>query len=257
MKVAVISDIHANAVALDAVLADIDRDRPDRIVCLGDLPALNPQPRAVMDRIYALGCPVLRGNVDDRIPRHLSLDPESAVAFRSVVGPIPPDEVARRLKEIEIWCAEQLTDRDKEWLLALPLTLEMPLDDDAMLLCFHGSPRSNMDLLFPAMPDNALGEFLAGFDATVMVGGHTHAPMMRPFRGRTLVNVGSVGRAVIREPMRRIRNAPWAEYGVITWERGRLSVDLRRVPFDLERLVAAMYASGMPHARWWEEEWRR
>src|SRR5260370_37008759 len=130
MKVAVISDIDANAVALDAVLADLERDRFDQLICLGDLPALNPQPREVLDRMVALGCPVLRGNVDDRIPRHLSLDPESAIAFRSVVGPIPPAEVARRLHDIEVWCAAQLTDRDKDWLLALPLTRELPFDDE-------------------------------------------------------------------------------------------------------------------------------
>jgi predicted phosphodiesterase len=257
VKVAVISDIHANAVALDAVLADMEGDRVDRLICLGDLPALNPQPREVMERIYALGCPVLRGNVDDRIPRHLSAEPESAVAFRSVVGPLPPDEVAQRLHDIEVWCADQLTDADNAWLLALPLTLEIPLDDRTTLLCFHGSPRSNMDLLFPAAPDAALDEFLAGVAAPVMVGGHTHAQMLRPYRDKTLINVGSVGRAVIRAPMRRIRNAPWAEYGIIGWESGRLSVDLRRVPFDLEQLVTAMYTSGMPHAAWWEAEWRR
>jgi predicted phosphodiesterase len=257
VKVAVISDIHANAVALDAVLADMARDQVDRIVCLGDLPALNPQPREVMERIYALGCPVLRGNVDDRIPRHLSAEPDSAIAFRSVVGPTPPDKVAQRLHDIEVWCADQLTDADNAWLLALPLTLDVPLDDQTTLLCFHGSPHSNMDLIFPATPNAALDEFLAGVEAAVMVGGHTHAQMVRPYHDRVLINVGSVGRAVIRAPMRRIRNAPWAEYGIIGWENGRLSVDLRRVPFDLERLVAAIHASGMPHAAWWETEWRR
>lgn len=257
MKVAVISDIHANAVALDAVLADIEGDRPDQIVCLGDLPALNPQPRAVLDRLSALGCPVLRGNVDDRIPRHLSVDPTSALAFRSDVGPLPPDDVTRRLADIEVWCAEQLTDADKAWLLTLPLTHEIPLDDRTTLCCFHGSPHSNMDLIFPTTPDDVLGRLLGDCDAAVMVGGHTHAQMVRPFRDRTLVNVGSVGRAVIREPSRRIRNAPWAEYGIIAWEHGRLSVELRRVPFDLEQLIAATYASGMPHPEWWEAEWRR
>ncbi len=257
MKVAVISDIHANAVALDAVLDDLAGDRVDRIVCLGDLPALNPQPREVMERIDALGCPVLRGNVDDRIPRHLSAEPESAVAFRSVVGPGPPDEIARRLHDIEVWCADQLTEADNARLLALPLALEIPLDDHTTLLCFHGSPRSNMDLIFPTTPNEEIGEFFAGVEASVMVGGHTHAQMMRPYHDKVLINVGSVGRAVIRAPMRRLRNAPWAEYGVIGWEGGRLSVDLRRVPFDLEQLVAAIHTSGMPHADWWEAEWRR
>ncbi len=256
MKVAVISDIHANAVALDAALADMEGNRVDRIVCLGDLPALNPQTRAVMERIYALDCPVVRGNVDDRIPRHLSAHPASALAFRSVVGPTP-DEIAGRLRDIEVWCAEQLTDADRAWLLALPLTHDLPLGGDATLRCFHGSPRDNLETIFPTTPDADLDDLLAGSEAAVMVCGHTHAPMVRPYRGNTIVNVGSVGRAVIRVPMQRIRNAPWAEYGIITWESGRLSVDLRRVPFDLEKLIAAIDASGMPHAEWWEAESRR
>lgn len=257
MRVAIISDIHANAVALEAVLAEIARERPDRIVCLGDLPALNPQPREVMERIRALGCPVLRGNVDDRIPRHLWAEPDAALAFRSVVGPTPPDEVSRWLHDIEVWCADQLTEEENAWLLGLPLTLDVRLDARTALRCFHGSPRSNMDLIFPTTPDAGLDEFFAGYEAPVLVGGHTHAQMVRPYRDMTLVNVGSVGRAVIREPRRRIRNAPWAEYGIIGWEEGRLSVDLRRVPFDLEAFVAAIHASEMPHAAWWEAEWRR
>ncbi len=257
MRIAVISDIHANAVALEAVLDDLAGERVDHLICLGDLPALNPQPRDVMDRIAALGCPVLRGNVDDRIPRHLSGEPESALAFRSAVGPVPPAEVAHRLHEIEVWCAAQLTEREKEWLLALPLTLELPLDSATTMLCFHGSPHSNMDLIFPTTPDAMLESHFAESDAAILVGGHTHAQMLRPFHEKTLVNVGSVGRAVIREPTRRIRNAPWAEYGLLAWERGRLSVELRRVPFDLERFIAAIHASGMPHAAWWEAEWRR
>ncbi len=81
--------------------------------------------------------------------------------------------------------------------------------------------------------------------------------MLRPYRGRIVVNVGSVGRAVIREPGKLIRNAPWAEYGIIDGKNGRVSVELRRVPFDIEQLIAATYASGMPHAQWWESEWRR
>jgi hypothetical protein len=54
-----------------------------------------------------------------------------------------------------------------------------------------------------------------------------------------------------------VRNTPWAEYGMITWEGERLAVELRRVPYDLEQLVREIYASGMPHAAWWEQEWRR
>ncbi len=161
MRVAVISDIHANVVALDAVLADLSGDHPDAIVCLGDLPALNPQPRAVLDRLYALGCPTLRGNVDDRIPRHLSLEPDAAVAFQSMAGQIP-HEIARRLRDIEFWCAEQLTDMDKEWLLSRPLTHELALDGATTLLCFHGSPQSNMDLIFPTTADAALDDVLRG-----------------------------------------------------------------------------------------------
>lgn len=150
MKIAVIADIHANAVALDAVLADIERarDRPDRIVCLGDLPALNPQPREVMARIRALGCPTVRGNVDDRIPRHLA-DPETALAFRSSVAPLT-DETARRLREIEFWCAAQLTEAEHAWLLALPLArLAARRRRDAPLL-----PRLAPEQHGRALPDD-------------------------------------------------------------------------------------------------------
>lgn len=109
-----------------------------------------------------------------------------------------------------------------------------------------------MDALFPTTPDARLDEWFAGHDAAVCVGGHTHAQMVRRHRDRAFVNVGSV----VREPGRPIRNVLWAEYGILTWEGGRLSVDLRRIPFDLDALIAATYASGMPHPEWWEAEWR-
>jgi predicted phosphodiesterase len=67
MRIAIISDIHGNMVALDAALADIESEHVDQIVCLGDVAEFGPHPREVLARLRALGCPVIMGNTDERL----------------------------------------------------------------------------------------------------------------------------------------------------------------------------------------------
>jgi 3',5'-cyclic AMP phosphodiesterase CpdA len=75
MRVALIADIHGNALALDTVLAELSRDHVDQIVCLGDVVEGGPQPREILDRIRALGCPIVMGNTDERMLSHRRDEP--------------------------------------------------------------------------------------------------------------------------------------------------------------------------------------
>ncbi len=129
-------------------------------------------------------------------------------------------------------------------------TLTLPLGDDATLLCFHGSPRSNTDSIVATTPDTALAGMLGGYSATVLAGGHTHAPFIRRYRQALFLNPGSVG-LPYEETGEGIRHPSWAEYGIVAWRAGGLSIDLRRVPIDADQVVRAVAQSGMPHADWW------
>lgn len=241
MRVAVIADIHGNLIALEAVLADMAGAGIDQVVCLGDVAATGPQPRETVERLRGLGCPVIMGNADAAFlrPMHLS----------------PADEEGRRFADIDQWCASQLTPEDLRYIRTFQPTLTLPLGDDATLLCFHGSPRRNIDSITVTTSEATLTRMLGGASATVLAGGHTHLPFIRRHKQATFLNPGSVGlpyELLDAGP----RNPPWAEYGIIDAHAGALTIELRRVPIEVDLVIQAALRSGMPHAEWWASGWR-
>jgi predicted phosphodiesterase len=242
MRIGVVADIHGNLVALEAVLAALAAEGIDRLVCLGDV-AAGPQPTAVVDRLRQTGCPVVMGNADAEL-----LAPPSAAAGL--------DEDASRFADIARWRAARLSAAQRETIRAYPPTVTVPLADDRVLLACHGSPRSFDDPVLATTPDAALDPMLAGVRAAILAGGHSHVQLLRRHRDLLLLNPGSVGLPMDRvPPAAPIRNPPWAEYAVVTAADGRLGLDLRRVPFDVDAFVAAALASGMPHAAWYTADW--
>jgi predicted phosphodiesterase len=241
VRVALISDIHGNLFALDAVLEEIERERFDRLVCLGDV-AVGPQPSETIARVRELDCPVIMGNWD---------------AWFLEGMPVMGDAVGRRLVEIGAWWADTLSPEDRTFMAGFVPLLELVLEagGPSTLLCFHGSPRSYLDWIYSTTADRELDPMFAGHTATVMAGGHTHVQMVRRHEGSVIVNPGSVGLAFRQWWPKPVRVAHWAEYGFVTFEGGRASVELRRKSFDVEALLRLATASGMPHAQWWAESW--
>lgn len=231
-RIAVLADIHGNLTALEAVLADMERQGVEQCVCLGDVAATGPQPREVTERLRALGCPVVLGNADDWM-----------------VDPVPTpdaDERTRQFEEMDLWCAEQLGQDLLAWMGAFQPTVDVALGEGAMLHCFHGSPRSFHDIIRATTPDEELERLLAGIDATVLAGGHTHERLLRWHAGRTLINPGSVGMAV---------GGPWAEYAIVEVVDDVERATFQRVPLDVTTMCAVARASGMPHVEWWIGLW--
>jgi len=239
MRIGLISDIHGNRLALDAVLAELEREEIDQIVCLGDV-AVGPQPGESLARVRELGCPVVMGNWD--------------AAFLTEMPPAQ-DELTSMLAEQGEWWANFLSPDDKEFMRSFQETLEVPLDDETTMLCFHGSPNSYDDWIFATTADEELGRMLAGFEAPVLAGGHTHLQLIRRYEKSIFVNPGSVGLPFREWWPRPVRIAPWAEYGILNCEDGRFGVDLRRTPFDVDALLELSSTSGMPHAEWWASCW--
>lgn len=149
------------------------------------------------------------------------------------------------------WCVRQLTAADVAYMRAFPPVLTVPLSPTATLLCFHGSPRSNLDVLLATTPAAELDVLLAGDTATVMAGGHTHIQMLRQHQGLWLVNPGSVGKPFAELPYQGApRLLPWAEYAIVQEHRGALGVELHRVPLDLDVLTRTILASALPMRAW-------
>jgi putative phosphoesterase len=241
-RVALISDIHGNAVSLDAVLADLAHRRVDRVVCLGDLAAGGPQPREVIMRLGEVGCAAVRGNADGWL-----------------LDGLPPgrSDATRRLGDIVQWTRRLLAPDERAYLAALPPTLRLRIGDWT-LLCFHGSPRSDVDALLAETPAAALELLLAGTPAANgFACGHTHLQFFRPHRSRVLLNPGSVGLPLgSLAPTERGWPLPaWAEYALIEVVGGEVEVIFRRVPVDIGPLATATEA--MPHATWASDLERR
>ena len=242
--IALIAEIHGNLAALDAVLDALRAEPPDQIVCLGDVAATGPQPREVWRRMQGLGCPVVMGNADAQL-LHVPLPATEA------------DEDARRITDIDRWCAAQLDDADRAFLASFQPIVEISLGEERRPLCCHGSPRSYDDVIVATTSDNELDGMIAGSDATIIAGGHTHVRMLRAYRGREIVNLGSVGLAYQFFPDGGVHVPPWAEFALLSQaDTVAVSVDFRRVPYDRDATVRAMIEREMPHAAWWAADWR-
>ena len=155
MRVAALYDVHANVPALEAVLADVERERVDTIVFGGDL-TWGPEPCEALTIVRSLPhARFVRGNCDRE-----------------------PDE----------WERSRLSAEDVTFLQGLPETLEL----DAVLSC-HATPRSDEEIVTPATSDEDLAEILEGVDQQAVIVGHTHMQQDRQIGAVRFVNAGSVG----------------------------------------------------------------
>jgi predicted phosphodiesterase len=239
-RIGVISDPHGNLLALEAVLAELEREELDGLVCLGDV-AVGPQPAETLARVLALGCPIVKGNWDEWFS-----------------DGIPPAdyEIGQWLVEIgEFWVA-QLSAADLASMRGFAKTVDLDLGDGVTALCFHGSPSSNTEGIYSVTPDETVEGILGDSRAPVMLCGHTHLQMLRRLEHSLIVNPGSIGLPFRDWTPRTIMIAPWAEYGILTHDEGRLRVDLRRTTYDVEALLRLSLESGMPYAEWWAGCWQ-
>lgn len=238
MRIGIISDIHGNCVALDAVLENIKQTGVDQIVCLGDGVQGGPQPVEVVARLQELGCPVVMGNADDWLLTGVASDAEAISEERSV-----------RLDAVREWQLTRLSPSDLDFIRTFQPTVQIELDGERTLLCYHGSPKSFDHVILPQTPDEEVHGYLEPHEPMIYTGGHTHMQFIRHF-GRTFhFNPGSVGVAYRHDqPDDHFRLDPWAEYALLSSSSGTLSLEFRRIPFDVGQLISVYRASGRPFA---------
>lgn len=236
MRIAILSDIHGNRLALDAVLDDLAGDGIDHFVCLGDAIQGGPQPAETVARLRELGLPVVLGNADDYL-LHGTTGAEPETAFHAAM---------------RAWSLAHLGEADRAFMRAFQPTVSVSLAAGT-LLAFHGSPRSYDDIIFPHTPDDEVERMLGPSDAVLFAGGHTHVQQLRRLDGARFINPGSIGVAYDARQARAIpRVDPWAEYAVVSvGAGGRIGIDFRRVPYDVSRLLAIAREAGIPmYATW-------
>lgn len=241
MRIAIISDVHGNAIALEAVLTAVAQDAPDQIICLGDVVVTGPQPRVALGLVRALGCPVVMGNTDEWV---LSPTP---FTIRSAADQI--------LYDIEGWGAQRMEAANLAFIRTFQPTVKLDLGHGRSLLCFHGSPRHNKEIIKATTPADELTEKLGGAQADIMAGGHTHTPLLRRFQNSVILNPGSVGLPFFMQSDGRRLNPAWAEYALVTMANGRCAITLHHVSYNLDALRAAVRQSNMPHPDAYLADW--
>jgi diadenosine tetraphosphatase ApaH/serine/threonine PP2A family protein phosphatase len=209
--------MHGNAVAFRAALADLEeRGKPDLIVALGDVAQGGPQPSECLELLQELGCPCVYGNSDEFLVT-LDLGAEEA-----------PD--VERLMTTAEWSREQLGDEGLDFLRGFEPTVAV-----GRVLCCHATPTSNEDVV---LPDN---EGIPPVDADAVAAGHVHQQWLRRFDRTLWFCVGAIG------------VGRWCEYALVDDET--LAVEFRRIPFDLDALIAVARAKDFPFFDRWVESW--
>jgi len=241
MHIALISDIHGNLISLDAVLKDIATNKVDQIVFLGDAATLGPQPKEVIKRLNELKCLCIQGNHDEYMVR-----PETIKSYTK-------DKV---ILEAVAWCRDQLSASEIEFLATFQRNIDIHMTDTMHLVCYHGSPQSNTDIILAETPALQLDHLLDHDMPDIYTGGHTHIQMVRQFRGHYVINPGSVGQPFSEFNYNRPpRILPWAEYALVNFENNQLSVMLKRVEIDKEKIRKVLHDSELPLKNWLIEQY--
>lgn len=192
MKIAVISDIHGNIQALEAVLDDIKKESCNKIYCLGDLAMAGPNPNQAVKKLKSMSEKeqifILLGNTD----LMLTSDPEITYKKLKEKNEIMANAY---LDDINV-----IDNMNKEFLRRLPKKIEISLGS-LKILMVHGSPRKIDENIYPDLPITKVEEIIRDTKANLIFCGHTHLPCgYQTNTNKTVVNVGSVGRPFNLEP---------------------------------------------------------
>lgn len=252
--IALLADVHGNLPALEAVLGDMTRFDVTDIVSLGDMANFGPAPREALRRLRSLEpAATIMGNTDRSL-----LVPRTQADVAQVTDDTP------RFLELESWCAQRLTDEERDFVRSFRPSASLDLDGIAVL-AYHGSPLSFDDPIRSFTPDETLDPWFAdwfmdgpGADGpTVLVGAHTHEQFVKRYHDALLINPGTVGLPIRRPAGGTVQNPSVAEYALLSVVNGQPNVNVRRVRYDLNDLRALGETSGMPHWEWWFENWRQ
>jgi predicted phosphodiesterase len=222
MRIAIVSDVHGNLVALEAVLAYLEGQRPDLVVHGGDLVLFGPQPEACLDRIRDLGWPGVLGNTDE------------------VLWQPPPNLPFPNHQSVE-WTRERLGPDRVDWLRAQPM--EWRRNDDLALV--HAAPGDLWRAVKPDAAEGEVEEVYGPLGAALVAYCHIHVPYVRRLPNFTIANSGSESIPLDGDPR--------PSYLLIEDGVPRI----QRVDFDLERAAADVRVSGHPSADWIEGRMRR
>ncbi len=216
VKIAFISDIHGNAVALDAVLADIKQKDVDKIYVLGDICYRGPEPKRSLELIQSLNTDVIKGNADEWV-------------VRGVRAGEVPDHALELMNTERQWTVGKLDSADLQYLENLQTHLDTNVDG-ITIAAFHATPDSLFEITLPDADDETIKtSLMKPSDADVFVYAHIHRPYIRYINGKVVMNIGSVGL-----PFDGLTKA---SYGLVEINQGNINTSIQRVNYNLEKVI--------------------
>lgn len=226
MKIAVLSDVHANLHALEAVWEDLEAQSPDAIYCLGDLVGYGAFPNEVIEFIRARDLPTVMGNYDEGVGFDLD---ECGCVYQDA-----RDDA--RGKRSLVWSRERTNDENKNFLKSLPFQIRQEGPSQELLLV-HASPRRINEYLYEDRPEASFQRLAKMSGADILFFGHTHLPYQKNVGGTWFVNTGTVGKPKDGDPR--------AGYVLAVLDREQ-KFTYRRVSYDVQRAAEAVRASDLP-----------
>jgi putative phosphoesterase len=226
-RVAVVTDIHGNLPALEAVVEAIGAMQVDAVYCGGDLVGYGPHPNEVCRLIEEREIPTIYGNYDYAIGRDQE---DCGCAYR--------DQHDRELGQRSIeWTLEHTDERSKAFMRGLPFDLRFDLGGRRVRLV-HGSPRKVNEYLFADKPARTFERIAAGADCDVLVFGHTHQPWISDYGGVLFVNCGSVGKPKDGDPR--------AAFALLDTDGDGVRASIERIEYDADAVAREVAAVGLP-----------
>jgi putative phosphoesterase len=226
MRIAIVSDIHGNRTAFEAVLSDLEQTSPDLVLHGGDLADSGSSPVEIVDRIRDLGWPGVVGNTDEMLFR-----PESLKEFAQQSPALAP--LFAVIEEMAAATREALGDNRMAWLRELP-----HLHEQGPVALVHATPDSAWRAPAADASDAELESIFAPLDHAIAVYAHIHHPYIRSVQGRIVANTGSVSLSYDGDPR--------ASYLLLD-DR---TPSIQRVPYDMNKELKILSASRLPHKEW-------
>jgi predicted phosphodiesterase len=226
MRIAIVSDIHGNRTAFEAVLADLRETSPDLILHGGDLPQGGASPAETVDQIRDLGWQGVLGNTDEML-----FDPDSLEEFAKQSS--APASLWNVIREMAVATRDALGEERLTWLSGLPR-----IQTHGPMTLVHASPQSTWRSPVQTASDADLEAVYSPLGRPIAIYGHIHHPFIRSVPGMTVVNAGSV--SLSYDGDRR------AAYLLLDDSQPTI----RRVEYDVDRELKALAACRLPHSDW-------
>lgn len=222
MKLAIISDIHGNLYALRKVLEDIDDERVDSIICLGDLVGYGPHPNEVVATIQRKNILCLKGNYDASV-----VDGGFTYIRDNAINSFALP-----------WAVNELRAMNKYYLDNLPTSITLEFNGKKIKFV-HGSPNAINEYLLEGADNTA--EIMKNLEEDILVCAHTHIPSVKQFGTKLFINDGSVGKPKI--------GTPNATYCILDIDKnGNAKAQIKHVPYELSGLLKEMQLANFPSA---------